>query len=40
METAWITIASILASFTISKAKDNAGNFIEPLIEVTDGLVM
>ncbi|KAF9560815.1 cytochrome P450, partial [Agrocybe pediades] len=35
----WIAIVSILAIYDISKAKDEQGNTIEPLIEFTDGLV-
>lgn len=35
----WIAIASILAVFRISKAKDSAGNIIEVPDEYIDGLV-
>ncbi|KAF9560814.1 cytochrome P450 [Agrocybe pediades] len=35
----WIAISSILATYDISKAKDEHGNTIEPLIEYADGLV-
>ncbi|KAF9560813.1 putative CyP450 monooxygenase [Agrocybe pediades] len=35
----WIAIVSILATYNISKAKDELGNTIEPLIEFTDGVV-
>ncbi|TFY78585.1 hypothetical protein EWM64_g5427 [Hericium alpestre] len=35
----WITIASILATFNISKAKDENGNEIEPVDSYTSGMV-
>jgi hypothetical protein len=40
LDAAWIAIASILASFNISKAIDENGHVVEPAIEYTDGLVV
>ena len=35
----WIAIASILATFNISKARDEEGNEIEPADEYTSGFI-
>lgn len=35
----WITVASILATFNIQKATDNAGKTIEPSGKYSSGLV-
>ncbi|KAF8971478.1 cytochrome P450 [Flammula alnicola] len=37
--TAWIAIACVMATYNISKAVDDEGNVVEPLVEFTDGLV-
>ncbi|PPQ92712.1 hypothetical protein CVT25_014019 [Psilocybe cyanescens] len=39
LNSAWIAVASILSTYNVSKAIDNEGNVIEPLIEYEDGLV-
>lgn len=39
LNTAWIAIASILATSNINKAVDENGHILEPLIAATDGLV-
>ncbi|KJA26058.1 hypothetical protein HYPSUDRAFT_64270 [Hypholoma sublateritium FD-334 SS-4] len=39
MNSAWIAVASILATYDISKAVDDNGSIIEPKVEFTDGLV-
>lgn len=39
MNSAWIAVVSILATYNISKALDDNGNIIEPKAEFTDGLV-
>ena len=35
----WMSVASVLATFDIQKAVDEAGNTIEPRIEYTAGLI-
>lgn len=35
----WIVVASILATFNISKAVDSNGNTIEPSMEYTSGSI-
>ncbi|TFK63909.1 cytochrome P450 [Pluteus cervinus] len=35
----WLTIASVLATFTLTKAKDAFGNDIEPVDDCTDGAI-
>lgn len=39
MNSAWVAVASILATYDISKSVDDSGTFIEPKVEFTDGLV-
>jgi len=39
MSSAWIAMAHILSTFTISKFVDADGTVIKPAIEFTDGLV-
>lgn len=39
LNSAWIAVASILATYDISKAVDDNGSIIEPKVEFTDGLV-
>ncbi|KJA26057.1 hypothetical protein HYPSUDRAFT_347562 [Hypholoma sublateritium FD-334 SS-4] len=39
MNSAWIAVVSILATYNISKAVDDNGDIIEPKAEFTDGLV-
>ncbi|KAH9487035.1 Cytochrome P450 monooxygenase [Psilocybe cubensis] len=39
LNSAWIGVCSILSAFNISKAIDNTGKVIEPVIEYQDGLV-
>ena len=38
--TVFMSLACTLHAFNITKARDEAGNFIEPIIEWTTGLVM
>lgn len=40
MNTAWITIASILAVFDLKKAVDEKGQEITPVVDCTDGVVV
>jgi hypothetical protein len=39
MSTGWISMANILAVYNLSKAKDQNGNAIKPIIEFKDGVV-
>ncbi|XP_006463801.1 hypothetical protein AGABI2DRAFT_208721 [Agaricus bisporus var. bisporus H97] len=40
VSTAWMTIASILATFKISKAKDESGNIIEPVVDFRSAAIV
>lgn len=40
LSTAWITIASVLATFNISKAKDEFGNIIEPIVDFRSAAIV
>jgi hypothetical protein len=39
MNTAWVAIANILATYNLEKATDTEGSIIEPKIEFKGGLV-
>lgn len=39
MDFLWLTAATVLKTFRISRAKDSAGNTIEPKIEFHPGVV-
>lgn len=39
LNSAWLAVVSILATYDIGKAVDDHGNAVEPRVEFTDGLV-
>jgi hypothetical protein len=40
LSTAWITIASVLATFNISKVKDELGNTVEPIVDFRSAAIV